>query len=1379
MQKALSAVRAAYSNINRVGHLVPKVLIVGFVLMMVIIGANGDRLAKAAPNSTINFQARLLSDSGAVIPDGSYNVEFKIYNSASSSGSSQGSCSGDANCLWVETRVLGSRVVTKNGYLTAALGSVNAFGSGIDWSQELWVTMNVGGTPDSPTWDGEMNPRMKITAVPYSFRSGQADLLTNSSGTIGASGLAQLSQATVQNTTSSDATIRINQQGSGGLLQLQGDGSDVFTVSKTGATVIGSGLTLGNSTSTTAGTIRWTGSDFEGYDGSGWKSLTSGSGGSGSALITKRKTSDVTINSDNTLNDDADLYFAIGVSETWTFRFVIQGNSVTQPDFQFAVTAPSGATCDVGVIDATGANTVSNLGCGKTTGLVAGTGAAEVYEVVGTVVNGSNSGNVTLQWAQNTSNTANTTVYAGSYLMASATSASGALEFLQGGNSFGETAVLGTDDNYGLNIQTNGNNRLTISNSGAMNVIGDLTVGSGLTVTTGGLTVTGDSTITGGLSGLTGLEVVSGGATIIGGLDLDSDGIVNAGSISGVGSDLTATGALTISTAASGDLTLSPGSGLIALNAATLSRVASGETTIALNDSSDTVLRITNTNATAVAGLIVEGAITASGFSGSGASLTALDASNIASGSLADGRLSTNVALLNLSQTFSTKQTFSAGLTLGNTANTTAGNLRWTGTDFEGYDGSAWVSLTSGTGDSGSSNVVTVIKSANETINNSNALQNDDSLKFAIAANDSWTFRFVVKANSGTAPDLKFAITAPSGASCSIDVIDAEGATTASNLSCGTSSGLVAGNGETDTYEVIGSVQNGTNAGDITLQWAQYTADNSDSIVYAGSYVNAIPATDILGISSNAFVQGGNSFGGVAILGTTDSYGLEIVTSGATALALDSLGYATFYSGVTISDDLTVNTNTILNGDTNIGNAASDGLTIYASDITLPNGLNFDSNTLVIDSSVNKVGINNSSPNNLLSINTPNITDNSAQVLITTNGINNKGLVIQGASGQNVNAFEVQNDSGQTLVSFSKSGQLVLGNDLASPQAGTITFNDNTGSNGFTSVLGTNTLSGNRTINLPNEGGTICLANSATCGFILLAPGSAQTDSGTNDSIFINKTGASGSIITLQKNGATTFSVLNSGALLLQLTNTNAFRINNAGGTQFFNVDTSSAIVQIGGSSPDGTGTLFILDTKNTANDPSGTNGAMYYNSSTGENKNRCYEDGMWVDCITERLAGETTLGSANATISISLNGSYESLQCRLESKGRSTTSGVYLRFNSDSGAAAYSWNNYNIVGNAVVDAQDNSDSEIQLNSTDKTNTPFSATINITDFNDVRKGVDWTAIGLDTIGTNADRYSGVGVWDNTSGYISSVQFITSAGTFNAGSHAWCEGKNVR
>lgn len=133
--------------------------------------------AAAITNSTINFQARLLTAAGATVADGMYNVEFKLYNAATSTGSSQGSCSGDAACVWTETRLTSNKVRVVNGYLTVNLGSVSSF-TNISWDQELWLTMNVGGT-GTPGWDGEMNPRLKLTSVPYAFRAGQ---LANTNG---------------------------------------------------------------------------------------------------------------------------------------------------------------------------------------------------------------------------------------------------------------------------------------------------------------------------------------------------------------------------------------------------------------------------------------------------------------------------------------------------------------------------------------------------------------------------------------------------------------------------------------------------------------------------------------------------------------------------------------------------------------------------------------------------------------------------------------------------------------------------------------------------------------------------------------------------------------------------------------------------------------------------------------------------------------------------------------------------------------------------------------------------------------------------------------------------------------------------------------------
>ncbi|HVF69452.1 MAG TPA: hypothetical protein VNA13_02700, partial [Xanthomonadales bacterium] len=55
--------------------------------------------------------------------------------------------------------------------------------------------------------------------------------------------------------------------------------------------------------------------------------------------------------------------------------------------------------------------------------------------------------------------------------------------------------------------------------------------------------------------------------------------------------------------------------------------------------------------------------------------------------------------------------------------------------------------------------------------------------------------------------------------------------------------------------------------------------------------------------------------------------------------------------------------------------------------------------------------------------------------------------------------------------------------------------------------------------------------------------------------------------------------------------------------------------VQVGSATADGTGNLLLLDNKNTAGDPTGQDGAMYYNSNA--KRFRCYENGGWQDCVT------------------------------------------------------------------------------------------------------------------------------------------------------------------
>lgn len=144
--------------------------------------------AVVGTNEQINFQGRLFNAQGAVVPDGYYNIQFKIYQDGD--GQSTGNTTGlPAGTLkWTESwlNVNGKGIQVKNGYMSVELGSVNAFGNQVDWNQgTLWLSMNIGSTNTtcasfavcSP--DGEMVPMKRLSSTPYAMNAGKLGGLTS------------------------------------------------------------------------------------------------------------------------------------------------------------------------------------------------------------------------------------------------------------------------------------------------------------------------------------------------------------------------------------------------------------------------------------------------------------------------------------------------------------------------------------------------------------------------------------------------------------------------------------------------------------------------------------------------------------------------------------------------------------------------------------------------------------------------------------------------------------------------------------------------------------------------------------------------------------------------------------------------------------------------------------------------------------------------------------------------------------------------------------------------------------------------------------------------------------------------------------------------
>ncbi|MBI2639308.1 MAG: LamG domain-containing protein [Candidatus Sungbacteria bacterium] len=136
-------------------------------------------------------------------------------------------------------------------------------------------------------------------------------------------------------------------------------------------------------------------------------------------------------------------------------------------------------------------------------------------------------------------------------------------------------------------------------------------------------------------------------------------------------------------------------------------------------------------------------------------------------------------------------------------------------------------------------------KSSDESVTSSTTLQNDDELKLTLAANQTYTVDAVVFASSASSnPDLKIAFTVPSGATMTLGYIAASpnNLTTQGELlnSSGTASQVIPLRANAPVViHVKGTVVVGSTAGDVTLQWAQFTSNSTATTVKAGSYIRA------------------------------------------------------------------------------------------------------------------------------------------------------------------------------------------------------------------------------------------------------------------------------------------------------------------------------------------------------------------------------------------------------------------------------------------------------------------------------------------------------------------------------------------------------------
>lgn len=134
-----------------------------------------------------------------------------------------------------------------------------------------------------------------------------------------------------------------------------------------------------------------------------------------------------------------------------------------------------------------------------------------------------------------------------------------------------------------------------------------------------------------------------------------------------------------------------------------------------------------------------------------------------------------------------------------------------------------------------------VRKASDETVNNSSTLQDDDDLLITMGANEVWYFEAMLIFTSNGTADFKMAFTVPSGATLEAVGVGKEpgGADARVRRLIGSaSSESYDGSATTeDSVIVKGTVRVGGTAGNLQLQWAQNTADASDTKLLTDSWL--------------------------------------------------------------------------------------------------------------------------------------------------------------------------------------------------------------------------------------------------------------------------------------------------------------------------------------------------------------------------------------------------------------------------------------------------------------------------------------------------------------------------------------------------------------
>lgn len=139
---------------------------------------------------------------------------------------------------------------------------------------------------------------------------------------------------------------------------------------------------------------------------------------------------------------------------------------------------------------------------------------------------------------------------------------------------------------------------------------------------------------------------------------------------------------------------------------------------------------------------------------------------------------------------------------------------------------------------------VVVYKTATETVNNSNTLQDDDELAIELLPSERAQFKFNLLYRGNATADIKFGLSIPAGATINFCTENGTKINTADtiaiqNVIFSTSSTIQLGTDPSNTRQatIVGEIRTNGTGGDLQLQWAQNVATVADTDVLAQSHL--------------------------------------------------------------------------------------------------------------------------------------------------------------------------------------------------------------------------------------------------------------------------------------------------------------------------------------------------------------------------------------------------------------------------------------------------------------------------------------------------------------------------------------------------------------